>query len=356
MITFEDACKLAVSLDSGYDYYMEHEKAFVFGWAANVETVGPQPLFIVKETGESFLMVEAIGRGFEEGELVREGRIPDEFLPDKQGLRDAVYGAAVGDALGVPFEFKQRDTFECSDMVGNGTYHMPAGTFSDDTSMMLATCDSLREKGARIDVRDMRKRFVDWYRKGAYTADGACFDIGNATAAALDSGKGQSGERDNGNGSLMRIAPLAYTHADDDEIRAVSAITHAHPISTEACVCFVTLLRNIMGGNTLQDAIHYSKPDMSEFDFLDTVVELPREEIRSGGFVLDTLGAAIWCFANTESYADCVLAAVNLGGDTDTTACVAGALAGAHYGYGSIPKNWLETLRGKDIIDSCLFA
>ena len=269
-------------------------------------------------------------------------------------LRDAVYGAAVGDALGVPFEFKMRDTFECTDMVGNGTHHMPAGTFSDDTSMMLATCDSIRETG-KIDTGDMRKRFVDWWRRGEYTVDGVCFDIGNATAAALDEGKGQTGERDNGNGSLMRIAPLAYTHANDDDIRAVSAITHAHPISTEACVCFVGILRNIIGGNTLQDAIRYSKPDMEKFDFLDTVTERPREEIRSGGFVLDTLGAALWCFANTDSYASCVLTAVNLGGDTDTTACVAGALAGAAYGYGAIPKEWVDTLRGKDIIEDCLF-
>ena len=201
----------------------------------------------------------------------------------------------------------------------------------------------------------MQKRFVKWCRRGEYTPDGVCFDIGNATAAALDTGKGQAGEFDNGNGSLMRLAPLAYTNADDDDVRAVSAITHAHPISTEACVCFVGILRNIIGGNTLQDAIRYSKTDMEEFDFLDMVVEQPREQIRSGGYVLDTLGAALWCFANTSTYADCVLTAVNLGKDTDTTACVAGALAGAHYGYGSIPKEWLETLRGKDIIETCLF-
>lgn len=134
-------------------------------------------MFIVKETGESFLTTEAINRDFKEGGLLSEGRIPDEYLPIRQGLRDAVYGAAVGDALGVPFEFKQRDTFECVDMVGYGAHHMPAGTFSDDTSMMLAICDSIRERGGKIDVGDMRKRFVDWYRKGAYTVGGACFDI-----------------------------------------------------------------------------------------------------------------------------------------------------------------------------------
>lgn len=278
----------------------------------------------------------------------------DGLVAIHQGLRDAVFGAAVGDALGVPFEFRRRDTFECTDMVGNGTYHMPAGTFSDDTSMMLATCDSIRANSS-IDVLDMRKRFVNWWLSGDYTPDGRCFGIGNTTATALDEGKGGADEFDNGNGSLMRIAPLAYTDADDDAVRAVSAITHAHPLSTEACVCFIGLLRSIIGGNTLEDAIAHSKPDMEEFGFLDTVTDLARERVRSSGFVLDTLGAAIWCFANTDTYADCVLAAVNLGHDTDTTACVAGALAGAHYGYGGIPETWLETLRGKDIIESCLF-
>lgn len=276
-------------------------------------------------------------------------------------LRDAVYGAAVGDALGVPYEFKQRDSFECTDMTGWGTYGLPAGTFSDDTSMMLATCDSIRELGGRIDVDDMLARFRDWWLRGAYTADGSCFDIGNTTAMALDTGQGRTGDRDNGNGSLMRIAPLAYCDASDDDIRAVSAITHAHRISTESCVCFVHLLRGLGGGSgdgggsSLADALARNIPEGESFAFLHDVIDRSRDELRSGGFVLDTLGAAIWCFAHTETYADCVLTAVNLGGDTDTTACVAGALAGAAYGYDAIPSAWLATLRGKDVIEACLF-
>ncbi|MDO5118162.1 MAG: ADP-ribosylglycohydrolase family protein, partial [Eggerthellaceae bacterium] len=185
-------------------------------------------------------------------------------------LRDAVYGAAIGDALGVPFEFKVRDSFVCTDMVGHGTYGLPAGTFSDDTSMMLATCDSIRELAGRIDVDDMRERFRRWWRNGAYTADGSCFDIGNTTATALDEGCGRSGDRDNGNGSLMRIAPLAYCDASGDDVRAVSAITHAHRISTESCVFFVTLLRGIISGEitdtpTLEEAIRKAKPADESF-------------------------------------------------------------------------------------------
>ncbi|MBQ9041296.1 MAG: ADP-ribosylglycohydrolase family protein [Eggerthellaceae bacterium] len=316
--------------------------------------IGPQPCVIAKETGERLFWDDELFGDFDYGELVAEGEIPAEWRPVLRGVRDAVYGAAVGDALGVPYEFMGRDSFECTGMASGGVHGKPAGTFSDDTSMMLALCDSIRECG-RVDARDMRKRFNDWMRNGAYTADGDVFDVGNTVATALSEGEGCEGEWSNGNGSLMRIAPLAYTHADDDDVRAASAITHAHRISAESCVCLVMLIRNLVGGNPLDLALRYSIPEGSEFAFLANVASWPRDEVKSGGFVLDTLGAAIWCFANTASYAECVLAAVNLGGDSDTTACVAGALAGAYYGYESIPGEWIEALRGKDVIEKSMF-
>lgn len=257
-------------------------------------------------------------------------------------LRDCVYGLAVGDALGVPYEFRGRDTFECTGMVGHGTHDQPAGTWSDDTSMTLATCDSIREKG-RIDVDDIRERFVAWYTHDAYTCD-HLFDIGGATSRALSTGRGCAGERDNGNGSLMRIVPLAFV-ANDNEIRAVSAITHAHPTSTEACVRMVHVARGLISGeNAWQEAVSAG---------IDP--EKPRDAIASGGYVLHTFEAALWCLANTHSYQDCVLTAVNLGSDTDTTGAVAGALAGIVYGIDGIPQEWLDELRGKDVIESCLF-
>ena len=259
------------------------------------------------------------------------------------GLRDAVWGAAVGDALGVPYEFLERDSFACSGMRGHGTHNMPAGTWSDDTAMLLATADSIRALG-RVDTSDMLERFRAWWREGAYTPDGIVFDIGITTSDALSTGRGRAGEWDNGNGSLMRIAPLAYCDATDDEVRAVSAITHAHQISTEACVEFVHLLRRVT-----QDPAAVHKELAAE------LAGVARDSIRSGGFVLDTLKAAKWCFATTDGYAPCVLAAVNLGSDTDTTACVAGALAGAAYGACAIPSAWRDALRGKDVLESTLF-
>ena len=255
-------------------------------------------------------------------------------------LRDCVYGQAVADALGVPYEFRPRGSFRCTDMVGHGSHDQPAGTWSDDTSMMLAICDSYRELG-RIDVDDIRGRFVRWYREGAYTVDGL-FDIGNATREALERGHGLAGERDNGNGSLMRTVPLAFTDATDDEVRAVSAITHAHPTSMEACVAMVRIARDLIAG-------------ASPADVAGDVAARPVDDIRSGGFVRHTFDAALWCLANTTSYAECALAAVNLGDDTDTTAAVAGALAGIVYGIEGIPSEWLDKLRGKDVIEACLF-
>ena len=120
-------------------------------------------------------------------------------------------------------------------------------------------------------------------------------------------------------------------------------------------MCLVKLLRNLIGGNPLDLSLKFSIPEGEEFAFLSDVASWPRDKVRSGGYVLDTLAAAIWCFANTDNYADCVLAAVNLGSDSDTTACVAGAIAGAVYGYDAIPSEWLEVLRGKDVIGRCLF-
>ena len=269
-------------------------------------------------------------------------------------LRALTYGAAVGDALGVPFEFLYRGEFVCTDMVGEGSHHKPAGTFSDDTSMLLATADSLRVNRGWVNIEDMRDRYKAWLFEGKYTADGDVFDVGRATYTALERGRGCTEERSNGNGSLMRIAPLACTRASDDDIRAVSAIKHAHRLSTESCVIFVHLLRFVMSGKSIEQFLTEVIVD-EDFEFLKSIPSWSRDQVRSSGFVIATLGAAIWCALNTTDYRSCVLEAVNLGSDTDTTACVAGAWAAALYGYADIPKEWIEQLRGKDVIESCLF-
>ena len=259
-------------------------------------------------------------------------------------LRDAIFGLAVGDALGVPYEFRPRGSFTCTGMVGYGTHDQPAGIWSDDTSMTLATCDSIRACGC-VDTADMLERFRAWIDGGAYAIDGVVFDYGNTTARALAAGTGCAGERDNGNGSLMRIAPLAFTDATDDEVRAVSAITHAHPVSAETCVEMVRVMRALAAGASPAEAV----PDY------EVLLAASEKDLGSGGFVRDTYCAALWCLVVSGSYEECVLRAVNLGDDTDTTAAVAGALAGIAYGADAIPATWMEVLRGRDIIERCLF-
>lgn len=265
-----------------------------------------------------------------------------------EALRAAVYGEAIGDALGVPYEFKDRGTFTCTTMVGHGTWSQPAGTWSDDTSMMLATLDSMLSCGGSVHTEDMRQRYDEWVMRGAYTQDGKVFDIGRTCLRALGLGHGLDGEYDNGNGSLMRIAPLAFFDISDEDIRQASAITHAHPTSMNACVTYIHILRELIAGLTPREAIASTS--------YDGIWERKNDDISSTGYVLHTLEAALWSLSTTDSYQDCVLRAVNLGTDTDTTAAVVGALAGTYYGFEAIPQEWLSTLRKKEIIDNIIWG
>lgn len=275
-------------------------------------------------------------------------------------VRDAVYGVAVGDALGVPVEFEERDTFAIEGMIGGGVCGKPAGTYSDDTSLTMATSNSIRICGG-IDIEDMCERYRAWIEDGAYVVDGKPFGIGATTAEALATGRGQGGIDDNGNGSLMRIIPLAFVkNITDEQIEAVSAITHAHEIAKRACVIYVRFAQRLLeGGLTAGGGVVTSAsadlPHEAPFERLADIASLDRVDIRSTGYVVDTLEAALWCLATTDTYAACVLKAVNLGGDTDTVGAVAGGLAGIVYGRAGIPKEWISALRGRGILEASLF-
>jgi len=270
-------------------------------------------------------------------------------------LRDAVYGLAIGDALGVPYEFKKRRTFECTGMTGYKVHGQPEGTWSDDTSMTIATAKSLKDNGGKVVLSDMLLNFLDWNDEIDFNCNGVCFDIGGATWDALQKGRPRTDERSNGNGSLMRVLPLAFVDCTDEEIREVSAITHGHEISMQACVIYVHVARRLLAGETIQEIIptlRYEKP----FDRLCRIDQLPEDEIESTGYVVHTLEAALWVLAKYDNFKDTVLAAVNLGIDTDTTAAVVGGLAGIVYGVeDAFARECTEVLRGKEIIDKCLW-
>ena len=274
---------------------------------------------------------------------------------NKITLKDAVYGLAVADAVGVPYEFKERGTFNATDMTGFGTYNQVPGTWSDDTSMTIATCYSIKIKNG-IGTQDLLYQFRKWMNDAQFTPHGKTFDIGNTTAVALRQGFGCTDEYSNGNGSLMRIIPLAFLpDISDDEIIRVSSVTHAHPISTEACVLYVKIAKSLLQGMNITDAVKINVPEDSFYKKLRTIHSCNESEIKSSGYVVHSFEAAIWCLANTNNYRDCVLKAVNLGSDTDTVAAIAGALAGIIYGYDGIPDKWKNTLCSKEIIDKCLF-
>ena len=270
------------------------------------------------------------------------------------GFADAIYGLAIGDALGVPYEFMERGSFECTEMTGNGTHDQPVGTWSDDTSMAIATAKSLKDNDGMVNIEDITDNFHLWADEDDFNANGYLFDIGHATMKALETSIPQAGEYSNGNGSLMRILPLAFVDCSDDEIRAVSAITHGHEISMQACVIYVHVARRLMAGETIQEIIptlRYEKP----FDRLNNIDQLNISDIKSGGYVVDTLEASLWALARNDNFKDTVLAAINLGDDTDTTGAVVGGLAGIVYGLGSdFAKACMALLRNKELIEECI--
>ena len=295
----------------------------------------------------------------------------------------AILGHAVADALGVPVEFSSREERRLdpvTDMRGYGTYNLPAGTWSDDTSMTLAALDSLT---SGFDPEHMMACFNAWLTHADYTASDIVFDIGNTTYYAISRYRqgiapllcGEQSLSGNGNGSLMRIIPTALycysrmpgaTVAQKLEIiHQSSALTHGHQVAQLCCgvYCFIiwALLQDpskeAVARALAEARQHYSA--MPAFSramytcsrlFEPHLAALPEEDIRSGGYVLDTLEAALWCLLNTDSYPEAVLRAANLGHDTDTVAAVTGGMAGLLYGVDAIPQKWLDTLLRRDVI------
>lgn len=289
-------------------------------------------------------------------------------------------GLCVGDALGVPVEFTsraERVKSPVTTMQGYGTWNQPPGTWSDDSSLSFCLAECLC-RGYSLDA--IANSFWRWYKEAYWTPRGDVFDIGQTTHTAIMRLKqgvvphqaGGKVENSNGNGSLMRILPMAYCHRNLTlsellaRVHDVSAITHAHARSQMACGIYISIAVALLEGADLQTAYLQALQDIQtiysvrEFllekphfgrIFSGEIAKLPVEEINSGGYVIDTLESSLWCLLNSSSYSEAVLKAVNLGGDTDTTAAVTGGLAGIYYGVENIPKQWMNQIaRRQDII------
>jgi len=313
-------------------------------------------------------------------------------MQKKNNWLDGIMGLVVADALGVPVEFTHREELKknpVTGMRGYGTYNLPAGSWSDDTSMTLATLSSLK---TGYDLKDMMDRFAEWMTTGTYTPFEEVFDIGRTCHDAIAhymrhkdvSTCGRTGERENGNGSLMRILPVClYLYEKQkaerlteeeviSRIHEVSALTHAHIRSKIACGLYFFLVRAILDNNcSLQESLqrgldagfaYYADTRetagelmyYARFHRLENFKNLPEEEIESSGYVVASLEAALWCLVNTESYKEATLMAVNLGSDTDTVAAIAGGLAGLYYGYEGIPEEWLKEVRKREWVEGMI--
>lgn len=296
-------------------------------------------------------------------------------------IRGAIYGALVGDALGVPVEFSlraERDADPVQEMRSGGYWRQLAGTWSDDGAMLLCTAEGICEG---FSAERLGSLYVSWMNAGHWAARHKVFDVGRTTETALSriaegsswAASGEDGEGDNGNGSLMRILPigLRFRNAEAATIMRhaadASRITHAHPRSLVACGFYSVVISEVVNGAALPEAIHRALPVLSEavatlpdervvFGRLlgGRLAESPRESIRSSGYVMHTLEAALWCGLTHNSFKEGVLAAVNLGSDTDTTGCVTGGLLGALYGYEAIPHEWIAELPRRADVDALL--
>jgi len=312
---------------------------------------------------------------------------------------DGMMGLVVGDALGCPVQFMSREEIKnrpegpVTGMEAGGVYAMPKGTWTDDSSMAIATMASIIEKG-EADPGDIMMRFVKWELKGEYTPFGEAFDQGNTCTSAIYkfieypdvNACGSTGERANGNGALMRILPACLYYFDrqkkvctsEDEaihgIHMISGLTHNHLRSKMCCGIYYFMVKSIINGivkgetlslpellqRGIDEGLKYYGRDirnLTEMAHLGRIFHLnefkdvPEDGIKTTGYVIDSIEAAIWCLINTDSLKDCLLLAANLGDDTDTVAAIAGGLAGLYYGYEGIPKEWLEVIKRREWIE-----
>jgi ADP-ribosyl-[dinitrogen reductase] hydrolase len=277
-------------------------------------------------------------------------------------------------------EFQPRGYLKANpvtDMREYGTHEQPKGTWSDDTSLMLCLAESMVEG---LDSNTLAQKFIAWKNDNLWTPHGWVFDIGIGTRIAierLENGmkpelSGGFDEMDNGNGSLMRILPLVL-HTIDLDIderydwtKKISSITHAHVRSVMACFYYLEFAKKIIDGKEKFQAYNELQSELTQYFeqrkinpieinkfhrlLVEDISKVDEDKIKSSGYVIDTLEAAIWCILITNNYKDAVLKAVNLGHDTDTTGAVTGGLAALIYGLDNIPNEWINTLARKDDI------
>lgn len=282
-------------------------------------------------------------------------------MNQSERFRGCLLGLAVGDAVGTTLEFRPRGTFEpLTDMLGGGPFGLRPGEWTDDTSMALCLATSLVERGG-FDAHDQMLRYCQWADSGYLSSNGLCFDIGSTVASALRryqrDGNPYAGSNDPntaGNGCIMRLAPIPmYFFPDLDAVERFagesSRTTHGAEECIDASRLFARIICRALLGRPKDEVI---LGDAESFTSVDSIKAIARGayrgrsemDIRGSGYVVQSLEAALWAFACTDSFGDAILTAANLGDDADTTAAVCGQVAGAYYGEPGIPSHWLDRL------------
>jgi ADP-ribosyl-[dinitrogen reductase] hydrolase len=312
---------------------------------------------------------------------------PRRAISAEARILGGLWGLAVGDALGVPVEFCSREDRvrdPVTDFRGYGTHDQPPGTWSDDTSLTLCTIDALLHSGE--DYQAVGKAFVRWSREEIWTPHGRVFDIGGTTSDAIGRlardvpplQAGRDDEASNGNGSLMRILPVAFWCANRgvagtvEAARRFSALTHRHPRSQVGCALFCLIAQRLLAGADPVSAVEGAWDDATQHDTAEPFAselktysriarpeELARlndHEIQGSGYVVEALEASVWSLLTSHDFPEAVLKAVNLGEDTDTTGAITGALAGVRYGVNEIPDDWRSRLARHDDLDKLFNA
>lgn len=300
---------------------------------------------------------------------------------------DFLLGIAIGDALGVPVEFKSREYLEqhpVTGMTGKGTYNQPPGTWSDDSSLTFCLAETIAEG---YSLERTARKFIRWRNEGYWGAHHNVFDIGATTNFAISrlenilrkGGEGKlkklketQDEYENGNGSLMRILPLLFKIKGKelteqfDLVWENSALTHRHIRAAMSCMIYLKLAEFLLAGEDkfiaykksvdeiekLWEAIQFPASERKHFKrvIVEDISVVNKKHIRSGGYVIDSLEASLWCFLRFESFRDAVLSAVNLGHDTDTTAAITGGLSAIYQGIEGIPEEWLASVARREEI------
>ena len=291
----------------------------------------------------------------------------------------AIIGHVVGDAMGFPTEFSKREELlknPVLEMIDSPDVGQPAGSWSDDTAMEIATIDSFIHKKC-FDYKDIMDRWVKWISESEYTPTGVTFDIGRTCLKAIKkycNGTeplrcGSTSINENGNGSLMRILPVAlyaYTrNLDDISIQRLSdemsSLTYAHEVSRLGCYIYVRFIICLLKGYTKEEVYKYIQSlDYSSYS-LDSINLYTRilnaaikdqaiDSIKSTGYIVDTLECSLWIFMNAMDYKESIIASTNIGGDTDTIGAIVGSMSGIYYGLESIPSKWLDKLQRKEYL------